>query len=299
MGNKSKKSGGGGKGGSETSTQDGAPKSNTNSITVPSTSSSTKKHNINILKYDSKAYSNFSKFEKELEEAVGYEFGDLFGFAKTGMYPYQAVPVPRTVETLIEEEKDSVPSTLSVAERAKVLKAIDMRWYGMSDEQKDIIQDGLKEEFKAELRAYSTEKLKKKQDKIKLYWLIRSLMSSESMDAVKQHMLEKWSILEVSQDPLDLWLAIKATHTTYSSGLKEVDEAKARRLYGSLKQYKNETLTSFKDRLEVYIRSMESLGMTVPTQGQLAADYLDKLNDQFENKRSVLFNNARLNGSYP
>lgn len=44
---------------------------------------------------------------------------------------------------------------------------------------------------------------------------------------------------------------------------------------------------------------MESLGLTVPTQGQLTADFLDELNEQFESKRSILFNNVRLNDSYP
>jgi len=51
--------------------------------------------------------------------------------------------------------------------------------------------------------------------------------------------------------------------------------------------------------MEVYIRSMDSLGMTVPSQSQLAADFLDKLNDQLEHKRSVLLNNCRLNGNFP
>jgi len=70
------------------------------------------------------------------------------------MYPYQPVPVPRTVQTLIQEEKDSVSSTLSAAERAKALKAIDTRWEGVTDTQALIIEEGLIEEFKAELRAH-------------------------------------------------------------------------------------------------------------------------------------------------
>jgi len=219
------------------------------------------------LKYDNKSYANFVRFEKELEETVGYEFGDLFGFAKTGMYPTSTVPIPRTVQTLIQEEKDAVPSTLSVAERVKAMKAIDDKWAAVSKEQIDIMQEGLKEEWKAELKSHSTEKLKRKQDKIKLYWLIRSLLSSESLDAIKQHLLEKWNDLEANQDPLTLWIAIKATHTTYSTGIKEIDESKARKSYAMLKQYKGETLTAFKDRMEVYVRSMESLGLNVPTPG--------------------------------
>jgi len=44
-----------------------------------------KKHATTILKYDNKPYSNFVKFEKELKEAIGYEFGDLISISKTGM----------------------------------------------------------------------------------------------------------------------------------------------------------------------------------------------------------------------
>jgi len=152
--------------------------SNTTTQQTTTTTSSyqqpTKKHNITILKYDSKAYANFARFEKDLEETVGYELGDLFSFAKTGSYPYQPVPVPRTIATLIEEEKDAVQATLSVAERARALRAIDQRWDTMSQEQKDIMAEGLKEEFKAKLRVHSSDEVKRRQDKIKLFLFIKS-----------------------------------------------------------------------------------------------------------------------------
>ena len=108
-----------------------------------------------------------------------------------------------------------------------------------------------------------------------------------------------WTTVETERDPLQLWTAIKATHTTYSSGLKEVDECRARTANSALRQSKTETITAFKDRMEVYVRFKESLGMTVPSQGQLATDFLDKLNDMYDYKRNVLYNNAKLGGSYP
>jgi len=260
---------------------------------------SNKKHNVSILKYDTKAYANFSKFEKELEEVAGYEFGDLFSIAKTGVYPISIVPTPRTIKSLIQEEKDAVPSNLSVAERKRAIKAIEDRWANMEEEDLETISEGLKDEWKSMLKVQATNIEKRKQDKVKLYWMLRSLLSSESLDAVKQHLLDRLVTLEASQDPLQLWTAIKATHTTYSSGIKEVDEAKARKAYASLRQYKGETLTSFKDRMVVYVRSMESLGLTVPSAGQLAADFLDKLNDTYESRRNTVVDNCRLGGSFP
>jgi len=248
----------------------------------------TKKHNVSILRYNSTAYSNFSKLEKELEEVAGYEFWDLFSFAKTGVYPIKIVPTPRTIKSLIQEEKDAVPSDLSVAERNRSIKAIEDRWANMDGEVLETISEGLKDEWKSMMKVQAANIEKRKQDKIKLYWMIRSLLSSESLDAVKQHMLDRWATLEISQDPLQLWTAIKATHTTYSSGIKEVDEAKARRAYASLRQFKTESLTAFKDRMEIYVRSMESLGLSVPSGGQLAADFLDKLNESYETRRNTI-----------
>ena len=149
-----------------------------------------KKHNVSILRYDSKAYSNFTTFEKELEEVVGYEFGDLSSFAKTGVYPINVVPIPRTVKTMIQEEKDAVPSTLSVAERNRALKAIEDKWANLDEEVLEVMKEGLKDEWRALLKTQATNQEKRKQDKIKLYWMLRSLLSSESLDAVKQHLLD-------------------------------------------------------------------------------------------------------------
>ena len=71
-----------------------------------------KRSDISVLKYDKYSYSNFFKFEKELEEIAGYEFGDLFSFSKTGRYPVTKIPTKRTIEDLIQEEKDELPSDL-------------------------------------------------------------------------------------------------------------------------------------------------------------------------------------------
>jgi len=209
------------------------------------------------------------------------------------------MPTPRTIKSLIQEEKDAVPSTLSVAERNRAVKAIEDRWANMEEEVLETIKEGMKDEWKSMLKVQATNIEKRKQEKIKLYWMIRSLLSTESLDAVKQHMLEKWATLEASQDPLQLWTAIKATHTTYSTGIKEVDEAKARRAYASLRQCNTESLTAFKDRMEIYVRSMESLGLSVPSGAQLAADFLDKLNENYDTRRNTLVDNCRLGGSFP
>jgi len=228
---------------------------------------------------------------------VGYEFGDLFSFAKTGKYPTTPTTIQKTTKSLIQAEKNAIDSGLSSTERAKAIREIEARW---GDEETRATMDELfKEEWKNQIRINATNEEKRRQDKIQLYWLIYGLLSTESLDAVKQHMMEKWAKCEADQDPLTLWQAIKHTHTAYSSGMSEIDEAKVRLNYSALKQYKNESLTTFKERLEIYLRSMESMSLTVPTDKQQAADFLCKLYDSFHNRRSIIDNTARLGGKFP
>jgi len=245
--------------------------------------SSKKKHDVTILKYDNKAYSNFARFERELEEIIGYEFSDLFSFAKTGAYPITPTPILKTVKGLIKEEQDSIPSTFSTQERRNELATINQKWSLVDDETRILMDESFKEEWKNEIKVNSSDGIKRKQDKIKLYWMLRSLLSTESLDAIKQHLMADWVNLETSQDPLTLWEAIKTTHKSYSTGLKEIDESKVRMGYAAFKQYKTESLTAFKDRFEVYLRSLESLGLDIPDPRQQAADFLDKLTNQIMN----------------
>ena len=128
----------------------------------------------------------------------------------------------------------------------KEFNEIDQRYEDMSNEELLALETALKIEWENEIKAAASEKVKRKQDKVKLLWLIKSQLSTESLDVIKQHMLEEYSKLELSQDPLTLWNAIKATHTSYSTGLKAADNAKARHLYQVFKQGKDQSLTEFK-----------------------------------------------------
>ena len=265
----------------------------------PKEQSLKKRSDISVLKYDKYSYANFFKFEKELEEVAGYEFGDLFAFSKTGRYPVTKIPTKRTIEDLIQEEKSELPSDLDDADYELECEEIDERYQNLSDEEVLALESALKIEWENEIKASANEKVKRKQDKVKLFWLIKSQLSSESLDVIKQHMLAEYVKLELSQDPLTLWNAIKATHTSYSTGLKAADDAKARHFYQAFKQGKDQSLTEFKEKHEGILRSMESLGLTIPTEGEQAADFLQKLNEKNARKRLTIENNARLGGAYP
>ena len=164
-----------------------------------------KRSDISVLKYDKYSYANFFKFEKELEEIAGYEFGDLFSFSKTGRYPVTKIPTKRTIQDLIQEEKSEIPSDLDDADFEAECEEIDERYREMSTSETQALENALKIEWENEIKAASTEKVKRKQDKVKLYWLIKSQLSTESLDVIKQHMLEDYAKLELVQDPLTLW----------------------------------------------------------------------------------------------
>ena len=270
------------------------------------TSKSVVKGKISTLTYDKFSYQNFYRFEREIEEAVGVEFGDLFSsFSKTGKYPVDRIPVLKTIDDLMKEElaaaedEDSEDDESEKKSKKTVKSKIKEKYRNMDEEAKKFLQEGLKEEWKAEIKTIATEKAKRKQDKIKLYWIIRSHLSVPSLDAVKQYLLEDWADVEQAQDPLLLWRAVKQTHTSYSSGLKQADDARARKAYAKFAQQFNETLTDYKERMENLLRAMSAMGLDIPSDEQQAADFLDRLNDKYSKKRVLIENNARMGGEYP
>jgi len=209
------------------------------------------------------------------------------------------IPKKRIIDDLIQDEVDELPKDLDIEEYEEAQNEIEQRYLNLSDEEREALEDALRIEWENEIKAHANEKVKRKQDKIRLYWLIKGQLSVESLDAVKQHLLADWAKLEISRDPLVLWNALKETHTSYSTGLKQADEAKARQMYSGYRQGKDQSLTDFKERYEGILRSMESLGLAIPSEEQQAADFLQKLNERFGRRRVTLENNARCGMDYP
>ena len=105
-----------------------------------------KRSDISVLKYD-KHYSNFFKFKRELKEAAGYEFGDLFSFSNTGRYPSMKIPPKRTIEYLIQDEKSELPTDLEDQDYEAECNEIDQRYEDMSNEELLALESALKIEW--------------------------------------------------------------------------------------------------------------------------------------------------------
>jgi len=139
------------------------------------------------------------------------------------------------------------------------------------------MNEALKEQWKCELKALADKKSKIMENKSKLYWLIRGNMSAESVDRVKAYLGAKFDDLEESADPLLLWRAIRDTHTAYSTGSNYSDAARVKLAYNNIKQYPGESLSGYKDRIDVAVKAMIAVGLTPPSEQEMAADFSPRL----------------------
>jgi len=162
------------------------------------------------------------------------------------------------------------------------------------------IQDEIFETmWKADIAAVAKKEAKMRADRSKLFWKIRAHLSPESWDKVQEHLPEDdFKLMEVNQDPLILWTALKETHTSFSTGVNFNDAARARTAYATL-QGTSEGLSSFKERMEVLIKALESLGVQTPTKQEQASDFFTRLNTTFKSKAILIENNHRLGGTFP
>jgi uncharacterized protein YcbK (DUF882 family) len=133
-----------------------------------------------------------SRSSKRKLEVAGYEFGRLFSFSKTGYFPKTIMPRLLTVKDLEEEELAEAERIESEDLKTAEIEAIKQRYRDMSRDDVKSQNEVLRSTWSARVKAVCTEKERMEDDKIKLYWLIRGQLSVESLDKIKQHMLQGW-----------------------------------------------------------------------------------------------------------
>jgi hypothetical protein len=101
---------------------------------------------------------------------------------------------------------------------------------GASDEEKAIIMDLYSEDCKIRLR----EIAEMKRAYAKIYAFLYGQLSEESKAKVKT--VQNWDDIEESNDPLDLWKAIVATHMAAVTGTTACDKPRARSAYSKINQ---------------------------------------------------------------
>jgi len=225
---------------------------------------------VTQLKYDRYSATSFVNFETDLRLVAGVEYGDLFGFVVEGKYPPEQLPNPRSLEadleTAVKEIEDSVlvlqtlptPHSQEIIDKIAELQneetMLQNTYNSMSAAMKTLLNLKLAEDYKVDLKEAASKKSKYRADTPKLYWLIRRNMSEESTDKIKEHMGATWEQSERNQDPVQLWSAIKTTHTAVNTGSKFFDQSTLKKGYHDMKMIQGETLVNLKTRMTTALR---------------------------------------------
>jgi hypothetical protein len=265
---------------------------------------SVRKLSIPTLRYGKNSPDNFAKFEKDLSVVCGMEFGTVFTAIKNGAYPLFEDPVLTDVEEqegLARADQAAMPEQTpeQVADKAARLVLIDDYYGNLSPSKVIRLNAMFYEKYKSEVKFIESERKKLIDLKPRLFWTILGNLSPESTDRVKSHLLDKWTALEKSQDPLVLYQAIKATHTAFGTGADPTDAAKTRSRYHTLKMGEREGLSSFKERHDTMVRAMEALGLTPPSEAEQTADLLTKVNSTFAPAAAKIEDAYKIAGTFP
>jgi hypothetical protein len=236
--------------------------------------------------------------------AAGMEHGNLFAAVRNGKYPDPTYPALTDIEEQEEFSRkacDDMPGTTpeEVEKKAAELAAIDLYYNALTQSQKTRLNIMYQKRYEAELKTLEDEKREINQNKSKLFWTIMGCISNESLDRVKSLLLEKWEALELSQDPLTLYKALKETHTAFGSGADPTDAARTRNRYYALKQFEKESLSTFKDRHDTMIRAFKALGIDVPSEEEQAADLLSKVNGHYAPAASKIEDSYKITKLFP
>jgi hypothetical protein len=149
------------------------------------------------------------------------------------------------------------------------------------------------------LKARSRVLESRKNDRMSLFGVIWGNLSTESRDKIKEH--HAWEEIDISKDPLDLWLVILETHLGNATGNAAQDKMRARTAYASLRQKNNESVADFHTRTLNAIQVMEAVEQVVPSEEDRSVDFLGRLDNlRYADLKKQLENNATLGiGGYP
>ena len=199
--------------------------------------------------------NNFHKFRERLATAAIDRFGYLGELIETGRY---YVPPP-----------------------------VDESLYDLDNDPHQLHLGALRREHDKRLQAI----IDMRNERPKLYSMITSKLSSESIDEIKRH--KDYDVFHVQKDPLALWKAIEETHRVASLSTIETEVRKtARSTYQSISQHPYESIVEYKARFEEALKAYEAMDNPVLKGEDIASDFLHGLDDArySEFKISVLNN---------
>ena len=130
-------------------------------------------------------------------------------------------------------------------------------------------------------------------DKPAIFAVIWGQLSIESRDKIRAH--ANWPLIELEDNPLELWLAIIATHIVAAVGDATVDRARARDDYARLRQGQTEYLSRFKERFDNALLALDAVEESVPENEVQAFDFINRLDDsRYAQLKAKLQNNVQM-----
>lgn len=211
--------------------------------------------------------SNLPQFSTEMLPKISSEYGALGSIISHGAY--KVMVYPQFTRTVPYDPASGEPDFELIRHNAKVNELVKME-------------------------------MKMDSDKTKVFGTLWGNMSPESRHLVESE--STWSDVLRAQDPLALFKLIKSTHTLgETSGVRLIDQERAKREYGSIRQRAGENYIDWYRRLEMVRKSFPLLGLTEPTEQDMVMVYLTRLDpDQFSGFMVDLENSVIMgSGSYP
>jgi hypothetical protein len=157
--------------------------------------------------------SNYHEFAEALHKAEALKFGAIARTIKLNDWPFQAMPSP----------PDAMPC------------------HGVTTE---LEFDLIMEDYKEERKIIICESAKIRSMASQMFAHIMVHLSEESAAAVKE--ANDLDEIETVEDPVRIWNRVRATPLTTTSFNSKLDKLRVRKLYNSLKQFKNESLANLK-----------------------------------------------------
>jgi hypothetical protein len=147
--------------------------------------------------------------------------------------------------------------------------AVDVSLYNLANDPHEVEKTRLREAYKR----WDKEVADMQIDRTSMYAYIISKLSKESVDEIQGD--AKWSAIEASRDPLDLWKVVKNTHQILTtSKVASVIKKTAREEYAACKQGNFKHIVDYKRRFDARLDALTVSGNAVPPPEDVAMDFM-------------------------
>ena len=99
-----------------------------------------------------------------------------------------------------------------------------------------------------------------------------------------------WDEFEITQDPLELWKAIRSTHQTARLLSSRLDQDRAMLKFSTMRQSDNESLDSYKLRFDNALDTLSAVNLKPPSTKMVVTRFVESLNNDYAELRKEIKN---------